>query len=391
MNKKFLAALLAALMLLVNLAPMTANAASADSPFCRISFDSNVGCNTVKYYYYVGGTAKYDASRLLKYYDGKILLGTSNTIITSNHKQGTNPAWTTDGNYAIWIESDSVLWAREYNGTNNIKLSDGVLSVGLNAESMVETVTFSDNRSSSINELLNVPTPTTPVTTEPAIPITTPVSTPKATPTPTKAPYKKNKCKNYSNKSVFYAAGTTNKYVLKRTGNKLFLNGKLVVSGVKKAKNIFGFSKSFYVYFVKNHKLYMASKFEPRKHMLIMQNIKDLNFDKKTEFVTTINRLKKKLDYVHNKKFKSVLYQNGKKAHVLKTNKAGNKLYLDGKLVDSSKTKKFKNLGFTEDGSFCYCKGNKLYKAKITSPETKGKWTDSKKLIKNYLGFSSIK
>lgn len=392
-NKKILAALLAALMLLVNLSPMSAKAASADSPFCRISYDSNVGCDTVKYYFYVDGTAKYDASRLVKFYDGKILLGINNTTVTSTHKAGTHPVWTPDGSYLIWIEADLSLWSRAYADGINKKIADSVSSLGLNAESMVETVTFSDNRSSSINELLN--TPTNSVVSDSAIAVATATpsaSTPNQTAAPTKAPYKKNKCKNYLNKSVFYAKGTTNKYVLKRTGNKLYINGKLVVSGISKnAKDIFGFSKSFYVYFVKNHKLYWASKFDPTKHQLLMQNVRSLNFDKKTGFVTTVNRLKKKVDYVETKKSKAILYQNGKIAHVLKTNKTAKKLYLDGKLVDTSKTKKFNNLGFTEDGSFCYCKGKIPHKAKIELPSAKEKWKTTNTWTKNYLGFSSIK
>lgn len=394
MNKKILAALLAALMLLVNLAPVAAKAASADSPFCRIAYDSNVGCDTVKYYFYIDGTAKYDASRLVKFYDGKILLGINNTTVTSTHKAGTNPAWSTDGSHLVWIEADSSLWARTYADGVNKKIVDSISSLGLNAESMVETVTFSDNKSSSINELLNV---STNVVSDSAIDVATatPTVKPTAKPTakPTKAPYKKNKCKNYSNKSVYYAAGTTNKYFLKRTGNKLYINGKLVVAGISKnAKNIFGFSKSYYVYFVKNHKLYSASKFNPSKHQLLMQNIRNLNFDKKTGFVSTINRLKKKVDYVDTKKFKTILYQNGQKAHVLKTNKAGTKLYLDGKLVDKSKKKSsFTSLGFTEGGYICYNKGKIPHKAKIELPSAKEKWKTTNTWTKNYLGFSSLK
>ena len=116
-SKKFLTTILVAIMVVCNFAPAApANAASTD-PYCRISYDSNVGCNTVKYYYYVGGNARYDASRLVKFYDSKILLGTSNTEVTGNHKAGTNPAWNNNGSYLVWIESDNSLQCRAYSET----------------------------------------------------------------------------------------------------------------------------------------------------------------------------------------------------------------------------------------------------------------------------------
>ena len=110
---KFIAVIMAVLMALTTLAPVVANAADTD-PYCRISYDAALGCNTVKYYSYIGGKAKYDARRLVKFYSGQLLLGTSNTLVTNKHKEGTNPAWTPDGAYLTWQETDNSFWARSY-------------------------------------------------------------------------------------------------------------------------------------------------------------------------------------------------------------------------------------------------------------------------------------
>lgn len=154
-------AILLALLTLVNLVPTPVKAAA---PYCRISYDSSVGCNTNKYYYYdKNNVARYDATRLVKFYDGKILLGTSNTLVTSKHKSGTNPVWVLNGSYLVWQETDTSFNARNFATGQNFKIADNVSAIGINAENMGETVTFSDGKSVTIASLLtsaNVPTPT---------------------------------------------------------------------------------------------------------------------------------------------------------------------------------------------------------------------------------------
>ena len=164
-TKKILMAILVIAMTLVALS-QPVNAASATSPYCRISYDTSMGCNTVKYYSYIKGIAQYDASRLVKFYDGKVLLGTSETVVTTNHKLGTNPSWITDGSFLIWQEADAdlSLCARGYSDGINRTIATGVTSISLNAESMVETVSFADGTSKSIKDLLgstsSAPAPT---------------------------------------------------------------------------------------------------------------------------------------------------------------------------------------------------------------------------------------
>lgn len=185
------AVILAVLMLLTTLAPVTVNAATAESPYCRISYDAAVGCNTVKYYSYVGGKAKYDASRLVKFYNGQLLLGTSNTLVTSKHKDGTNPAWTPDGSYLIWQETDDSCWARNYSTGVNQKIATNVLSVGLNAETMAETVSLANGTSSKVDDLIKgaTATPTPTATTNPtASPAASATVSPTASPVVTASP-----------------------------------------------------------------------------------------------------------------------------------------------------------------------------------------------------------
>lgn len=189
---KFIAVVMAVLMLLTTLAPVTANAADTD-PYCRISFDAALGCNTVKYFGYVGGKAKYDASRLVKFYNGQLLLGTSNTLVTSKHKNGTNPAWTPDGSYLIWQETDDSCWARSYSTGVNQKIATNVASAGLNAEHMAETISFANGTSSKIEDLIKgakpTATPTPTATPKPTLkPTATPTASPSATPAVTPKP-----------------------------------------------------------------------------------------------------------------------------------------------------------------------------------------------------------
>jgi len=397
MTKRFFATLLVAVILLVNLTPANVFAAS-NNPYCRISFDSSVGCNTIKYYYYIENTARYDQTRLVKFYDEKVLLGSNNTVITSNHKLGSNPAWTTDGKYLVWVEDDFTLNAREYCSDTNITLANGVSSLGLNSESMVETVTLIDNSSSDISKLLPQQTsPTAQPTVVPTvIPTATPPVAPTETPKATKKPkiYKSDKCENFAKKSVLYKKGTSDKYILKYKNKKLYLNGKVVARGIKYKKNILGFYSKNYLIYVKGHKTYLSDIKNPKIRILAKQNVKSLVYDKKTGFATSIHRLTKKLDYVENSKLKSILYQNGKKAHVLKTNKKRTKLYLDDKLLKELSQEeiisgvKFKKLGFTEDGYLCYAIKSNMYRIRLSCLTLTESWHKKKEISQNYLGFS---
>ena len=192
MTKRFLATILTMVLFLSVLTPATAQAATPQTtttqkaakkeetskpPYCRISYDteesfqSTKGCYTLRYYAYNAERKFFEesASRLVKYRDGIILLGINGkNEVTSKHNK-TAPGWNTDSAYLVWQETDNSVSVRNFKTGKTYRIAENVSSLNMNSETMVESVTFLDGTTKSINDLLPSSTATTtPPTTKPA-------------------------------------------------------------------------------------------------------------------------------------------------------------------------------------------------------------------------------
>lgn len=375
MIKKILVVIIATLMLLASI--VLEVEAAATNPYCRISYDSAVGCNTVKYYSYKNDIARYDATRLVKFYDGKILLGTSNTVVTTNHKSGTNPAWTTDGSHLVWIDSENTLWARSYSTNQNVSLRNNVSSLGLNAESMVETVSFADGKSVAISTLLS-DTTTTPV--EPEETPTTEQNQPSSQPS-TKSQlteWTDNKGREHfsfgSNKLVVYKADV---YLNKFKISELCNSGVRFV-GVDSSYRVYLYedaSNSYYRFDPKN--IFVPKKIRFANKGTLLSVITDSN-GFVTKVVTTsgtykLSQLTKKtrwqppISYVINKSGYCTYYvAKSSKKYTLSLK--GQKLYLGKKLIATGINKKSSSFGFANKKIY-YVKNGKIYSANLATPK----------------------
>lgn len=388
--KKTTAAILALTIILtlvnVNLTPVMA---TATSPYCRISYNSSIGCNVIDYYYYKKGstTAKRSPNRLVKFYDTKILLGPNNTVVTNSHKAGTNPAWTVNGAYLVWIEVDNTTWARNFKNGQNIQLTQKeTRELNLNAETMVESLSFYDNSSQKIAELLpsQPNTPSTPKPSNPSKPVIPTKPTPSKPATPTKT-----YAEPTPNKWTLYRKGSSKKYVLSRESGNLYLEGILVATGIKKSDWGFGFAKSGKEFFYqKGSFVYVAKVSKPLASSLYKQNVSALVFDKKTFLITKTKSLTSKKDFVFNTKNKSIWYHSNKQKAVLQVK--GRDILLNGKIIKTlSKKQTVKKVGFTEKAQIFYQINGKKYVAPVNRPT---KISLIKKTVaRDSLGFIKLK
>lgn len=381
--KRFLVTFVAIMLLFVN--SLLANAA-ANSPYCRISYDSNVGCNTVKYFSYdKKDVAHYDASRFVKFYDGKILLGNSNTLITSTHKLGTNPGWIPDGTYLVWLETDNSFKGHHFATGQTVKLADNVLSIGINADSMAETVTFADGKSVAISTLLPNSAP--------------PQEPPKVQPIPSIPP------KQPSNRLLKEWTDEKGRENFEFGKNKLVVAGKNVYfnnfkiselcnSGVK----FVGIDSSYKVYLYEDascsyyrfapKNLFVPKKIQFAKKGKLVSVVNDTN-GFLTKIITTtgtfgLSQLSKKatwkptISYAINKADYCTYYlAKSTKSYTLR--KKGSCLYLGKKLIAKGISKKSNAFGFAGKKIY-YCKNGKFYRAKIASPYKAGVIKDAKKI-----------
>ena len=373
---KFFAILLA-IMTLINCTPVTVMAASANTPYCRISYDSSLGCNTVKFYSYnKSGVAQYDASRLVKFYDGKILLGTSNTVLTSNHKAGTNPAWTSDGSYLVWHETDDSFHGHNYTTGENVKLADKISAIGINSDSMAETVTLSDGKSVTINTLISgaSSTPQKPVET-PSTPVTKPVNQKKLKEwTDAKGrehfQFGKNELIVYG-KNVFF-----NDFKISE-----ICNSGVKFIGIDTSYRVYLYedaSDSYYRFSPKN--MFVPKKISfPKKGKLVSVNRNDNGYLKeivttagtfKISQLTKTSQWKPAISYVINKA-DYCTYYIAKSTKKYTLTRKGSSLYLGKKLIAKSIDKKSKAFGFKGKNIYCR-KDGKIYMSKIKNPT---KWT----------------
>ncbi len=387
-TKKILMAILVIAMTLVALS-QPVNAASATSPYCRISYDTSMGCNTVKYYSYIKGIAQYDASRLVKFYDGKVLLGTSETVVTTNHKLGTNPSWITDGSFLIWQEADAdlSLCARGYSDGINRTIATGVTSISLNAESMVETVSFADGTSKSIKDLLGSTS---------SAPAPTPVPVPVPTPAPvTTTPPAIKEWTDSVNRDHFKFG----KNELIVDGKKIYLNDYLISELCNSGVRFVGIDNQNRVYLYEDrsacfYRFNTKNIFKPIK-MKFATGAKLLSVEKNsngyiTKVVTSagtfsIKQLvadKKwypKKSYVMNKHGYCVYYMSESSKTYTLTIK-GNNLYLGKKLIVKGISRKTDSFGFK--GKYIrYIKNGYDCQVKISNPK---KVTILKKGVKKY-------
>lgn len=368
-----LIAILMAIMTLVNLTPAIAKAAT-NPPYCRISYDSSLGCNTVKYYAYdKSGVARYDASRLIKFYDRKILLGTSNTVVTSKHKAGTNPAWILDGSYLVWQETDESFHAHKYATGENIKLADKILAIGINSDSMAETVTLADGKSVKISTLISESTST------PQKPTQTPS-------TPSSVPKTNKKIKEWTD-SLGREHFKFGKNELIVDGKNIFFNNfkisELCNSGVK----FIGIDSSYYVYLYEDasdsyyqfspKNIFVPKKISFPKKGKLLSVINDSNgFLKKivtTSGTFSIKELTKPatwkppISYAINKANYCTYYiAKTTKSYTLK--RKGSSLYLGKKLIARGISKGSNAFGFKGKNLY-YAKNGKIQEAKISNPK----------------------
>lgn len=152
---KKLVSLVAVLFLLVSVLPASVVQGASKDPYCRISYDANLGLQTVKYYKFVNDVAVYDATHLIKIDGSTLRVGTSNTQVTKDFKAGSNVSWDTSGNYVIWTKSNNVVYAWSLSTQKNQKLADQATSVNLNYDSFAETVSFSNGSSQAVSALIS--------------------------------------------------------------------------------------------------------------------------------------------------------------------------------------------------------------------------------------------
>ncbi len=374
-------AILLALMTLVNLTPVTVR--GANLPYCRISYDSSVGCSTNKYYYYnKNNVACYDAARLVKFYDSKILLGTSNTLVTSKHKSGTYPVWVPDGSYLVWQENDNSLNARNFATGQNFKLADNITSIGINTESMGETVTFSDGKSVTIASLFtgaNVPAPT-----------------PKpSTPAPAPAVKKLNEYTDSKGREIFEFG--KNKVMVDK--KDVYFNDFKISEVCNSGVRFLGITTSYNVYLYEDesesyYKFSEDNIFVPEKlqfpnngKLISVNNDPNTNFLKeivtttgtfKPSELTKTKKWKPAISYAINKEDYCTYYIKGTTKKYTLTRK-GTSLYLGKKKIAKGIDKGKNAFGF-KDKKLYYRKDGKIREATIKKPKKSTIVKDFKKI-----------
>ncbi len=370
-----LIATLMAILTLVTLVPCTVSA--SNEPYCMISFDASLGCNTVKYYSYSSNTFRQDTARLVKFYDGKILLGTNDTLLTSSHKAGTNPAWTPNGNYLSWFDNNNSFCLRNYK-TGEMRYFSEVSNIKLNAESMVSSVILADGSVKSVTELLSDSTSN----------VTPPSPTSPSSPS---SPSTKNPIKNPAVQQWTDSAGREH---YKFGKNKVIVDGHDVYLNDYKISELCNSSVRFvaidssnrvYLYEDKTASLYrfkVVNIFKPSRIKFAkgtkLQRIELNSNGYLTKIVTTsgtftVKQLAvdktwyPKKNYAINKKGYCTYYlAETSKTYTLRLK--GTKLYLNKKVIAKGITRKTESFGFK--GKFLYyVKAGKRYEAKISSPK----------------------